>query len=101
MCFCVAVQSDLVDTVTGEEKCQCAGNLWRCADKVDPITKACDVGLKCIRKNAFYAICADPAGERAAEARASCEWDMTDMPCGVNVAEYRKDKLLERGVCPP
>ena len=94
------MQSDLFDTVTGEEKCQCAGNLWRCADKDDPITKACDVGAKCIRKNAFYALCVDPNSARAAELRAGCEYDMTELPCGVHVGEYRKDKLLKRGECP-
>jgi hypothetical protein len=94
------VQSDLFDTVTGEQKCQCAGNLWRCADKKDTITKACDEGLQCVRKNAFYAICMDPAGERAAQVKASCEWDMTVLPCGVEVGEYQKEKLLERGQCP-
>lgn len=36
--------------------CECAGKFWRCADKDDLITKACDIGLECVRKNEFYAV---------------------------------------------
>ena len=67
------VQSDIFSP-SGEQKCQCAGRLWRCADRTDPIVKACDKGFKCIRKNKHYAICADPAGDRAKKIRATCEW---------------------------
>ena len=93
------MQSDLFDSA-GKQKCECAGRHWRCADSKDRTVKACDVGLKCVRKNAFYAICADPNSERAAELRESCEWDMTELPCGVQVGDYRKDLLLKRGECP-
>lgn len=84
--LCVHLQADL------DTGCECAGRLWRCADKKDPITKACDVGLQCVRKNKFYAICAD--AERAAIVQSTGEWDMTPLPCLVNVAEYKPELLL-------
>ena len=74
--------------------CECAGRLWRCADKSHPVAKACDVGLRCRRKNPFYAICADR--EREALLAVSREWDMTALPCGADVATYKPELLLPR-----
>lgn len=39
-----------------DKGCTCAGRFWRCADREDLTAKACDVGLECVRKNAFYAV---------------------------------------------
>lgn len=74
-----------------EKGCTCAGRFWHCADKADPVAQACDEGLQCVRKNKFYAICADE--EHAARVSQTGEWDMTVMPCGESVMTYRPDLL--------
>ena len=66
--------------------CTCAGKFWRCADKDDLITKACDQGLECVRKNFFYAVCATPARKKWAVEVAG--WEGTAVPCGVNVGNF-------------
>ena len=66
--------------------CECAGRFWRCGDRVDPVAKACDNGLECIRKNAFYAVCATPARKQwAVEVDG---WEGTAVPCGQNIGSF-------------
>jgi hypothetical protein len=74
------VQADI------KKGCECAGKFWRCADKKDPITKACDVGLVCLRKNKFYAVCATPEREKWAVEVGG--WEGDHLPCGVDVMTW-------------
>eukprot|EP00892_Ulva_mutabilis_P009129 jgi/Ulvmu1/6589/UM003_0226.1 len=66
--------------------CRCAGRFWRCADRSDLITQACDIGLECVRKNEFYAVCSTPARKKWAVNVAG--WEGTALPCGVNVGTF-------------
>lgn len=67
--------------------CECAGRFWRCGDRENLIAKACDEGLECVRKNAFYAVCATPARKQWAVDVDG--WEGTAVPCGMDIGKYR------------
>lgn len=70
-----------------DKGCECAGRFWRCGDRIDLIAKACDDGLECVRKNAFYAVCATPA--RKDWAIKVDGWEGTAVPCGQDIGKFR------------